>query len=239
MMLIKYATRGRPEWFRKAIANIYSTISNPNFTIAVTIDIDDLSMNTPEIFSFMEKHENIMWTHGRSESKVHAINRDMYQFDKLNWDVLVVMSDDMEFVVQGWDNVIRQRVKDTWGDSQDWFAHFDDGYVHDALATMSIMGRDYFERDGYIYHPAYKSFSCDAEAHFVAVTRGRHKYFPEILARHQHPTNTPGKNDETYIVNSKHTPHDTRIYWARLNSDFGMKEEGYKPPFIWDKYKTK
>lgn len=235
-ILIKYATRQRPEWFKRAIANIHNTISDhENFFILVSIDEDDATMMNPEMIRFMDQHEKLNWMAGKSESKVHAINRDMQMVDDIEWDVLVVMSDDMHFTEFGWDNKIRQRMKDNFSEG-DCFLHFDDGYVKDALATMAIMDRKYYERDGYIYHPAYKSFSCDAEQHFVAVARGRHKYFPEIIARHQHPANTPMTNDALYSANSLHTPHDTKTYWDRLHNNFDLTGPG---PWPWDKHKTR
>lgn len=219
-ILIKYASRSRPQWFRKAIANIYSTVSDrENLSILVTYDEDDMTMNNPSMLQFMEEHEGLSsWRKGKSESKVHAINRDL---DKVIdfWDILVVMSDDMHFNVFGWDNIIRQRMKDHFPDG-DCFLHFNDGYVKDALATMSIMDRKYYERDLYIYHPSYKSFSCDAEAFYVALMRGRHRYFDEILATHQHPSNAKIPNDELYAANSLHTPHDTKVYFERLKRYF-------------------
>lgn len=252
MLLIKYATRGRPQWFRKAIMNIMNTISNPEFVVLVSIDRDDESMLTHEMFLFMQSYENIEYVIGGSDSKIEAINRDMndiadgpsLRFRKSNfagirdWDILVVMSDDMFFTQLGWDNVIRQRILDHFPGG-DCFLHFNDGYVKDALATMSIMDRKYYNRDGYIYHPSYKSFSCDAEAFFVAKARGRHRYFPEILATHQHPANAKIPTDDTYHRNSLHTPADTKNYWERLHNDFGMKEEGIPGPYPWDQYKKR
>lgn len=237
-ILIKYPSRQRPQWFRKAIANIYNTISDrENFRILVTCDDDDITMQNPAMIDFMKSHDNLSFIFGKSESKIAAVNRDMNLADEWfwPWDVLLVMSDDMHFVQFGWDNTIRQRLKDNFPEG-DCFLHFDDGYVRDALTTMAIMDHKYYDRDGYIYHPAYKSFSCDAEQHFVAVARGRHKYFPEIIARHQHPANTPVTNDALYSANSLHTPHDTAVYWDRLHKNFDIAGPG---PFPWDKYKKR
>lgn len=235
-ILIKYATRQRPQWFKKAIANIHNTISDQeNFDIFVTCDEDDITMNEPTMIEFMKAHPRISFVFGKSESKVHAINRDMYVMDEVPWDILVVMSDDMHFMKFGWDNVIRQRMNDNFPEG-DCFLHFDDGYVKDALATMAIMDRKYYERDEYIYYPGYKSFSCDAEQFFVAVARGRHKYFNEIIALHQHPANKPMANDALYSTNSLHTPHDTNLYWDRLHKNFDIAGPG---PFPWDKHKTR
>jgi hypothetical protein len=218
MFLIKYATRGRADWFRRAITNITNTSSSLDYRILVSADIDDPQMKNDHIIEFCRAHEKVTLIHGESKSKIDAINRDM-EFAG-DWDVLVNMSDDMHFILRGWDNVIRQRVSETWGTSTDFFAHFNDGYAKDALPTMSIIGREYYNRDGYIYHPDYRSFSCDAEAMYVAMMRGRHKYFSDSIFLHQHPTNTPVKNDKTYQVNSLHTPHDTAVYFERLKRYF-------------------
>ncbi len=238
MILIKYATRNRYKWFMRAIANIHNTIHTKDFQILVSADIDDPTMNNLDVKNFCERWDNVKIVYGNSKSKIEAINADMDQADP-SWDLLVNMSDDMCFMVDGWDSIIRQRIKDTWGDSTDCFVHFNDGYTKDALSSMSIIGKDYYKRDNYIYFPEYRSFSCDAEAYFVAKVRGRHKYFEEIIFRHQHPANTPVINDDLYAKNSLHTPHDTQLYWRRLHADFGMKEEGFTGPFPWDKYKTK
>lgn len=235
-LIIKYATRGRPQWFMRAISNMYATISPCDMKIIVSVDEDDLTMNNQPMRDFMDAHEHIVYRFGKSKSKIEAINTDMDLAGDWKW--LINMSDDMVFVQQGWNNIMRQAIKDYWGKSLKFFAHFNDGYVGEALATMSIIGRDYYELDKYIYYPEYKSFSCDAEAWFVARARGCHHYFPEILFKHQHPTWTPMPKDETYTINSKHTPNDLEVYWRRLNANFGLSNE-IQGPYEWDKYKTK
>lgn len=215
--LIKFATRGRLSWFCKAIDNIQTTFDGNEYRILVTADIDDPSMREEGIPTWIRDSHKITIVHGHSESKIHAINKDMEISG--DWDVLVCMSDDMFFEVHGWNRIIESKIKEFFPEG-DCFLHFDDGYVHDALATMTIVDRKYYQRDNYIYHPSYKSFSCDAEAFYVAIMRGRHKYFPEILARHQHPTNKPIPNDETYRRNSLHTDHDTKNYFERLRRHF-------------------
>jgi hypothetical protein len=221
-ILIKYATRGRPEWFRKTIANIFDTIGTSDFKILVSADLDDASMRTPDIYEFIKNLDKTEVIFDLSASKIHAINRDMEHSGP--WDILVNMSDDMQFVKPRWDELMIARIKEVWGDSLDFFAHFNDGYVGDALSTLSIMGFDYYKRDGYIYYPEYKSFSCDAEAMYVAMMRGRHHYFNDVLFLHQHPANKPGPRDETYRKNSLVSDHDEKVYWRRLNSYFDIPE---------------
>lgn len=223
MILIKYATRGRPLLFKKAINNIYNTMQSNAFRVIISADIDDLSMNNNYIRSFVSGYNNCQIFFGKSESKVHAINRDMENVDKFK--ILVNMSDDMVFVIKGWDIIVNKDVIKYWGDSTDFFAHYSDGYVAGKLPTMSIMGYDYYKRDNYIYHPNYKSFSCDAEAMFVAMMRGKYRYFGDnkILFKHVHPANDRNiKNDEIYKKNSLVSDHDIITYWKRLNKYFDI-----------------
>lgn len=124
--------------------------------------------------------------------------------------------------MRAWDRKMIHHIQNKWGESLDFFAHFNDGYVGERLPTVSIMGLDYYNRDKYIYEHGYKSFSCDAEAMYVAMMRKRYHYFKELLFKHEHPANSRyNRYDALYKENSLHTNHDTPYYFARLNNYFG------------------
>jgi len=236
MMLIKFASRSRPQQFVRAMGNIRTTTLGP-YRIIVSADSDDRTMNNPQIQQYVSssRFPGAKIFYGPSQGKIAAINRDMEHAGE--WNILVNFSDDMQFVVRGWDNLLRRKVQSVWASSLDWFAHFNDGYVGDKLPTMSIMGRDYYQRDGHIYHHSYKSFSCDAEAMYVAMARGRHHYFRDILFKHQHPANDPRKikSDTLYRANAQLGRPDAANYFERLNNNFYLDIPG---PHVWDKYKT-
>jgi hypothetical protein len=220
--LLKYATRGRPLLLLQRLRDIVGTITTNRYTVFVTFDDDDATM-TPEVVRAAAGMGNVVVQGGVSESKIHAINRGLEAVDG-SFDVLVCMSDDMRPMQRGWNEVIVQRANETWPGSLDWFAHFSDGTVGAALATMSIMGRDYFVRDRYIYHPCYRAFSCDAEAMFVAMMRGRHAYFPEVLFRHEHPANLPMPTDATYQRNDGYLGSDAEVYFERRRHLFYVED---------------
>ncbi len=111
---------------------------------------------------------------------MHAINRGM---EGWKGDIVVNMSDDMRFLVPGYDI----KIINAFADNLDQFIHFPDGRVNHLLPTMSIMGRTYYERFGYIYHPQYFSLWCDNEAMDVAKKLGKWKYVPERIFDHYHP----------------------------------------------------
>lgn len=233
MILIKLASRSRPNKFVKTLQNIKQMTHTP-YKVIVSADLDDKTMNCPQMKRFIERFPQVQMFCGPHNNKIEAINRDM---DKAGeWDILVNMSDDFTIITRNWDKILRTRVTEKWPDTLDWFAHFSDGYTHAALPTISIMGREYYERDKYIYHTAYKSFSSDSEAYYVAIARGRYHYFPDRLFRHEHPANNRKlKNDSLYNVNAIHSKDDVSTYFQRLNNNFDLNLPG---PFPWDQYKT-
>jgi len=226
--------------FKRGIMNVINLMSGTgDYRILVSADLDDKTMNTQDIVNFCREYPKVILIHGESKSKVHAINRDMDFMEEYPWEILVNFSDDMRFMVRSWDLIIRQRIKDAFNGSLDCFLHFNDGYTGPALSTMTIIGREYYRRDGYIYHPSYKSVSCDAEAYYVARARKRHVYFNEIIFNHDHPANHPGhssiKVDHTYRHNERFADEDTKNYFSRLDRDF---EVGIEGPHEWEQYKT-
>lgn len=229
-LLIKYASRNRPDKFRAAMDNIFTTIKGDDYKIIVSIDSDDAQMI---YIATNEQFKNTSFWVNDPHGKIAAINANI---PLTGWDWLVNMSDDMQFVVNGWNEIMEQRIKAVWGDSLDFFANFNDGYQGDKLPTMSIMGREYYERFFYIYAPCYKSLSCDAEAMYVAMCLGRYHYFPEVLFKHQHPANVRGlKSDKLYAQNEVFQPQDTRTYFTRLLKNFYIHNPG---PTSFDRFKA-
>lgn len=169
-----------------------------NFHINCTIDFDDYQMTDAEVIDRIRSNDehnpgslSIGW--GYSESKVHAINRQMPFVD---WDILCVMSDDMEITFYGFDQIIRQ----AFADSLDWLIHIPDNDAKGVLATMYIAGKDFYNRFGYIYNPAYKSLFCDNEIQEVAQKLGRYKYVDcPCLIFHANPAYGHQPKDEMFI----------------------------------------
>lgn len=223
-LLIKYATRNRPDKFRAAMNNILSTIKGDDFKILVSVDDDDKAMI--QVAAESDYRNTEFWSNSPG-GKIHAINANV---PLSGWDWLVNMSDDMVFTTQGWNEIMETRIKQVWGNSLDFFANFNDGYQGEKLPTMSIMGREYYERFFYIYAPCYKSLSCDAEAMYVAQTLGRYHYFPEVLFKHQHPANVRGlKSDQLYVQNEVFQKQDTHTYFTRMLKNFYINVCGPTP----------
>jgi len=208
-----FATRSRPQKMAEAIDTIVDLSECDSFTIGLTIDDDDsTTLNSHQLSNALESIQ-IKVNPGRSTSKVHAINRGMAGW---NGDVVVNMSDDMRFIKQGFDGDI---VRAFQGDT-DQFIHFPDGHVNEALPTMSIMGRSYYERFNYIYHPDYQSLWCDNEAMEGAQQLGRYKYVDLQIFHHHHPAWTGEGADALLMHTESFFEADQQTYRRRSQSGF-------------------
>jgi len=209
-ILFNYTTRSRPELFERGLKSITDNCTSDKYKILVTVDENDATMfkywNDPRITTII----------GESKNKVDAINRDINEF-VYDWDVLVNFSDDMIFTQKGFDNIIRQSF-----DNTDQCIHFPDGSTGDRLISMSILGREYYNRFNYIYHPDYYSVYCDNETMDVAKILKCYKFINENIFVHLHPANGNAFNDEQYRYTESFHPIDQATYFKRKAMNYGI-----------------
>ena len=187
-ILYKLATYGRPHLLKRTLDNIESLSASDDFFILVSVDGDDKSMDGFKGYEG-DPHVSIVRYPGRA-NKVQNINRGIELAPE--WDILIGMSDDMLFIVQGFDNIIRKSF-----DNLDQCLHFPDGNRRDLL-TLPVMGRIYYERFGYIYHPDYISLWCDNEMMQVARMLNKYKFVDVNIVNHMHLDWGKAPDDETY-----------------------------------------
>ena len=214
-LLFKLTTRSRPQRAIKTLESIYANIKTDNFYILMSLDSDDPT--TTDLYEWCSgKFDKITIKFGESKNKIDAINRDLNNL-LIKWDVLLNVSDDQVFIKEGFDEVILQSLNG----NLDQFLHFPDGNQKD-LATMSIMGYDYYMRDKYIYHPSYQSVYCDNEAQDVAKLRGCYKYVNEDILVHEHPAWGKAQYDYQYAKTEHPTTYmqDEANYKKRKNENF-------------------
>jgi hypothetical protein len=217
-ILVKYPTRSRPEQFLRTLNEYYKRAKdNSNIEYLISYDKDDSKM-TPQIIKMAESlGSNVKLVPGYSKSKIHACNRDIKR--PYNWDIIVLVSDDMFVEVDGWDEIIRNKMKEHYPDT-DGCLWFWDGY-QERICTLSIMGRKYYSRFNYLYNPEYTSLWCDNEFTDVASKLRKLKYFKQCIIRHQHPC--WGKkvvNDDLYRHNESFFHLDKKVYEKRKATQF-------------------
>jgi len=222
-LLIKFPSKSRPEKLRYALCLYAIKCSNrANTFFQLTLDEDD-PVNTPDFLQDLHtilepfQHQIIL---GKSDNKIHAINRDMDQAPA--YDILLLASDDMLPEVRGYDEIIRSKMMEHYPDT-DGVLWFNDGYAGNRLNTLVCMGRQYYERFHYIYNPIYKSFFCDNEFMDVANKLKKQQYFPQCIIRHQHPCNTADvRNDVLYDQNNAYWKQDEATYYQHKTYDYDL-----------------
>lgn len=213
--LFKYPTLRRPEWFRRTLDKYYSMLSgHHDYGFLITLNEDDETMNNSSMRSFMDAYSHQRYKFGNHKNKIAAINADMKGED---FDILFLISDDMQPIVPGFDGVIADLMKEHFP-NLDGALHFNDGFegAEDNI-TLSIMGKKLYDRFGYIYHPDYTSFFCDNEFTEEVKRMGKVKYFPEVIVKHDYKG---GGTDATYKRNSRLGRPDKNTYARRKNLGF-------------------
>jgi hypothetical protein len=219
--LFKFPSRGRPDRFFKSLDSIYNNCSDMEyFHVSCTLDSDDQQMNNEGVIKKIFSYPNISIAWGASDSKIHAINRDMPDID---WDILICMSDDMLFTTYGFDVMIGVDMM-THFPEMDGLLHYPDQDAKEFLATMYIAGRKFYERFGYIYHPSYKSLWCDNEVMDIAKMLGKYKYCGYQINVHLNPAynhnNMP--RDEMFNRQQSDWPVDEKNYQERKSRNFDL-----------------
>lgn len=222
-ILFKYASRSRPERFFHGLNSIINNISSDNYIILATLDTDDTNMNNNVVKSKLGRIKNIKVDWGTSKGKIDAINRGLNLVT--DWDILVNMSDDMEFIKKGFDDIIRHDMQKHFPDL-DGALHYNDGNQKARICSMSILTRKYFNRTGTIYYPLYKSMCADDDFMAVAQQLGRLRYMgdDQIIFRHLHHSFGLAEQDELYKQQSTSEvwQHDIDLYETRKRINFKL-----------------
>ncbi len=210
-IVYSFPSRSRPDKFFAALDNIREMSHSGNYEIIAKIDKDD-HKTLQALRNNKKQYPEVNIIFGFSESKIHAINRDL----EITGDIICCHSDDMVFIKKGFDDIIRREME------PDTYLHFPDGYANERLSTYSIMHMDYYKRFNYIYNPAYKSLWADNEQMEVAKILGRYKYVNEQIFEHRHPSNGNGVKDDQYRKTEKYSTLDRATYQARKKINFGL-----------------
>jgi hypothetical protein len=210
-ILCKVTSRGRPDELIYCISKHIELSENPTaLKWLISLDFDDEKSNSKDLIDKIHELTNYgKIVFSKSNSKIHAINRDVNDYEH-EWQILLNISDDQIPEVKGWDSIIR----DSMPNDLDRSLWFYDGWQR-RINTQEILGYNYYKRDNYIYHPDFKSFFCDNLSTRIAQKRGKLLKFNHCIIRHFHPgwtKQTHMKDDETYNKCKPDWKHDEDLY---------------------------
>lgn len=226
-ILVKFPTRTRPDKFNEYLCRCIETQSTDDVRYFITLDEDDPTLKEYEqILKDVAEH-NVEGMVSISGSKIKAVNRDMEYSGE--WDILVLMSDDMWCMQNGWDRIIQDEMNQYFPDTDGVLFHPDgrkDTAKHNfgkGLNTMCILGRKYYERFNYIYHPDYKSLCCDDEFTDVGDILKRQQRIPIMLFQHRHYSAGFCKADALMMKTESFYKEDLATYRRRKAKNFDLR----------------
>jgi hypothetical protein len=233
-IVIKFPTRGRPDKFIEVLNKYINFLSGMHEVhFVVSFDHDDKSMNNDNMLSLFSRINTQLEGRmhpvcGNSTGKISAINADLDVVRRLNPDVILLASDDMIPVHGGYDDVIARAMAKFFPDT-DGVLWFNDGFSGgNRLITLSILGRKYFERFGYLYYPGYKSVFCDNEFTEVAKMLGKVVFIDQVIIQHQWVGATAPDALHAHNESPEMYAHDRPLFEERLARNFDLKPEEIK-----------
>lgn len=217
-ILLKCPTRSRPRKVLETLGTYIRMASRLDLLgVAVSCDDNDPTMeNTSELESLLSRCAWHRVFRGPNRSKIEACNANMHDID-WDWDIVVLVSDDMIPKIRGYDETIRNHMLAAFP-NRDGILWFNDGYQENKLNTLCIFGRQFYETQGYIYAPEYKSLFCDTELtdQCRTIYKDRCRYIPYCIIRHEHPgTGFANAMDKLYQHNQTFWTTDMYTYIRR------------------------
>lgn len=217
-LLIKFPTRSRPQKFFSVLEKYRTFQATDNVQYVVSCDIDDTTMNNKNVINKLKTYKDLHFYFSENSSKVQACNANL---NNMNFDIVLLASDDMIPVVYGYDVYIKKYMESLYPDT-DGVLWFNDGFQGKNLNTLSILGKKYYDRFGYIYNPEYKSLYCDQEFTQVSLMLKKTTYFETCIIKHEQYSIINKDPDELYIKNDALQSIDLEVYKKRASCNFSL-----------------
>lgn len=217
-----FPSRQRPAKFFGCIENIKKLSNSTNYEIICALDEDDKTMNNDEVKEKVKNYQNVKCYYGTSANKIAACNREIGKISE-DTSIVCLHSDDMRFMVPGFDNEIRFAFKENFPEF-DGAVHFPDQKTGNRTMTYTMIGIKLLKKLGYLYHPDFLSVYSDN--HLTEMTRamGKYVFIDKLILNHDHPIWGKVPWDEQYRkTESQEYYEKDRETYARLKANnFGL-----------------
>lgn len=236
-ILYNFPSKSRPDQWIKCLDNLNAMIKDKaNSWLYLKVDESDPCFEQYWNYytEFLDRTKiNCTLEPINSKTKIEAINWGINEFESEHiskdtnkpefvWDIVVSTADDIEYIVENFDNLIRNAFANHFPDT-DGFLHLFDG-VQDNNSVLDIRGKKYFKRFNNIFHNSYKSLWPDTEETIKAKILGKHVFIekPQVFV-HQHPNNNKAiANDSLYQTNATFEEEDYANFCKRKAVKFDL-----------------
>ena len=219
MILLKYPSRERPEQFKKNVERWERHLSGRSGAQWLfSFDSDDTQMlNMDMSFVTLPYTISVQQPSGKIAACNDGVRKFVTDNNMKDDDMIWLISDDMCPMETRIDHRIENALFEHYPDG-DGGLHINDGLQGLRLCTFTCIGVKYFNRFGYLYHPAYKSTHADDEFTITGWGLRRLLWIPDVWVKHEWVgTHAP---DELHQRNHAIMTDDAKIFEYRRNRGF-------------------
>lgn len=211
---ILHPSRSRPN---QALSTIIHWLSNTSGMILweyiLSVDSNDPYLNEYNSLS-IPNNNHIRMIVNDNQNIVHASNKAA---NDCHGDIIVLASDDFT-CFKDWDLAIIKALEGKSGVLKTF-----DG-VQRWIVTLPIMTRDYFDEQGYIYHPSYQHCFCDTDQTHKADLQKKLIIRNDIFFKHNHHSTKGGQpKDEVNKKADLTWAQGEKVYLDRCRNKFGLQ----------------
>lgn len=205
IVCIHIPSRGRPAQLRDTVARWTDAVQDKENTfILVSLDADDWS-DHKEAYQALNDTPALVVVE-KSSCKIEAINRDL---DCQPWDILMVASDDLHPMTPAIDQAVRRDFQEEVGDLDAMLWYSDQNA---RICCHPVIGKTYYQRDGFVADPRFKAFYVDDLWTITAQRRGKLYRSSSVKWVHSHPNYKNRKPDATDARGKAHMMADYRLF---------------------------
>ena len=212
----------RPAKFFKTLDNLKEFVIREDYEVICILDLSDATMNNDAVKEKAKNYPQAKLNYTITTGKVDAINKGL-EFINPAYDVLILVADDIEFTMKGFDYEIECDMQ-KYSPKLDMILHYPDNIPQSGRhqITMPVMGREFVNYFGHIYNPAFKSLWCDSFQLKIAQRLNKHKFIDKHLYSHNHPIWLKQPYDELMKRNESLYQEDSNTYFKLIANDFGL-----------------
>lgn len=212
MISIIHPSRSRPHQSYATIKKWIERAGIVDLEIILSLDNDD-----QEFTKYQELYSELpfAWTLrlGDNKSAIEAIN---LAARIAQGDIMIVVSDDTDCP-----NMWGKKILAATEGKTDFVLKTDDG-IQKRLITMPIFDRVYYNRDGYVFNPAYDHLFADTEFSEVAYKRKCVIRKLGLKFPHNHYSRNVKQPDEVHKKNELTYPQGKKLFLERQKINFGL-----------------
>jgi mannosyltransferase OCH1-like enzyme len=224
-ILIKIPTLRRPRQLLESIESfVINAFNIENIHFVITIDNRDELTNNSEIIAKLKKYQNLTICYADTLSKIDAYN---LHIDPVNFDILILSSDDMMVKKFGYDQIIIDNMTKYFPEL-DGVLWFDTGDNNKRTNTLAIIGKKLYDQIKPLYNYCYTGYYCDDEFSQIVMKLGKTVRIEECIIQHNIPNHLSMSDDSTYLNSLSYSIKDKTVYKIRKHIQFDIP--GVQPP---------